>query len=251
MILQHYNQGVASGAFFDRANQTSGTAAFRVNGASDVTLSNLSITGAYDGVIVNNSATNFTLENSRIFGNASSGVALSSGASTIRDTLFWGDQRSEDRNQNYGVYSYNSAADLNFLRNTFYHVNGQVGYGVYADIVNSITLQDNIAYGNYDAGFYINANNFLVTGNASHDNYNRGFYMVDNGAAVPFGVSHDNTAYNNITGYELRTAGEHYNNTAHHNSTYGFYLYDGVNVHNITAYSNSWGVSVNRTSLRD
>ena len=53
-ISTHYLAGVAAGAVINRGNVTTGSFGIELNNADGVTISNLSITGAYEGIFVNN-----------------------------------------------------------------------------------------------------------------------------------------------------------------------------------------------------
>ncbi|HEV8608216.1 MAG TPA: right-handed parallel beta-helix repeat-containing protein, partial [Tepidisphaeraceae bacterium] len=87
-IATHYLAATGSGAVLNRGNVVTGSYVFELNNADAVTLSNLSITGAYEGVFVNNGSSQLTVQNSILFDNANAGLNITDAASStpiIRD----------------------------------------------------------------------------------------------------------------------------------------------------------------------
>jgi hypothetical protein len=231
----------------DRANVNAGQYVFELDNADVVTLANLSITGAFDGIFLNNGSTLFTLQNSIVYENANSGLDITDAASsspTIKDNLFYGDvSAGENRNQNYGVFT--RGQNPTVLRNQAYHTNGSQQYGMYLENVgSSVVVRDNVFFHNSDTGLVVLAAAFEASGNVAFNN-GRGFYYDDNNAAVVAQV-HDDLAFGNTTGFELRGAGEYYNLRAHDNGT-GIYTPAGSlsgTVHDITSWRNTTGADV-------
>jgi hypothetical protein len=245
-VAQHYYAGVGTGAILDRGNAAQGAFAFELNDADSVTLSNLAITGAYDGIWLGNGSTRFTLQQSRVFENADAGLNITDAASNlpiITDSVFYGDvAQGENRNQNYGVYI--RGQDPVVLRNQAYHVNGSQQYGIYLDNVGTAAVvRDNLVFNNSDTGLLVVAGGFEASGNVAYGN-NRGFYYEDNTGPL-VSHEHEDLAYFNTTGFELRGNGEHYNLEGHDNGT-GLYTANGAmggTVHDIVMWRNTTGVS--------
>ena len=219
-----------------------------------MTLSDLAITGGFDGINVSAGSTRFTLEGSRVFENANAGLdivdAASSGA-VIRDNVFYGDasDNTGNRDQNYGVFT--RGQDPTVLRNEAYHTNGRQQFGMYLENVGAnVVVRDNTFHDDSDTGLVVIATSFDVSGNVARDN-GRGFYFQDTTADLA-GQSHGNVAYGNTTGFELQTAGEHFANEAHDNTT-GFSVGGsfGLVVHDVTSWRNTTGVGISGGTLRD
>ncbi len=253
-IAQHYFAGIGQGAVLDRANTSSGAFAFELNNADNVRFDYLGITGGYDGINVSNGSANFTLQHSRVFNNANSGLNIQDAASAnpvLTDNEFYGDLAlGSGSDQNYGVFS--RGLDPTVLRNRAYHLNGSTGYGI--DLENAgtnVLVQDNVVFNNSNAGLSVSASAFDITGNVAFDN-GTGFDFNDTTAPL-VGQSHDNVAYNNSTGFRLAGSGEFYHEMAHDNGA-GFLVsngaLDGV-VHDITSWHNTTGINWNSGTLRN
>jgi hypothetical protein len=79
-----------------------------LNNADGVTISNISVTGAYEGIFVNNGSSQLTVQNSTIFDNANAGLDITDAASStpvIKDNVFFGDASDANRNQDYGIFT--------------------------------------------------------------------------------------------------------------------------------------------------
>ncbi|HEV8607062.1 MAG TPA: LamG domain-containing protein, partial [Tepidisphaeraceae bacterium] len=87
-ISTHYLAATTSGAVLNRGNVTAGSYALELNNADGITLTDLGITGAYEGVFVNNGSSQLTVQNSILFDNANAGLNITDAASStpiIRD----------------------------------------------------------------------------------------------------------------------------------------------------------------------
>ena len=96
-LRRHYGIAVAKGTYLDRGNGSSGSYAIELQNADNVTLSNLNITGAYDGIHTTstssaNASSYLTISNSTLFANANSGVNLDSYSDhpTLGNDQAWG-----------------------------------------------------------------------------------------------------------------------------------------------------------------
>ena len=247
-IAVHYFAGVGGGAQINRGNTSGGAFGIELNNASNVTLSNLYITGAVDGINVSNGSTNFLLKNSTLFQNASSGLAImdyGSANAVIQDNVFYGDasDNSGMRDQNIGAYI--KGQDPTVLRNQAYHINGWRENGIYLEDVGwNPIVRDNVAWANSATSIYVRAAAYEVSGNVARDASN-GFLLEDNNVAQD-GNAHDNVAYG-ISGnaFEVHGYGQVFHNQAY-DSTTGFALAGASGtVHDNTAWANSNGFWAN------
>ena len=253
-VAQHFNTGAKRGAVLDRGNASAGSYAFELNDADGVTIANLGVTGGYDGIFVGNGSANFSLQNSRVFENASSGLDITDAASSaplITDNVFYGDlDLGASHDQDYGVFT--RSLDPVVLRNRAYHINGSSSYGIYLENAGSNAIvRDNVLFNNSTRGLTLFGSSFEATGNIAFNN-GTGFYFDDTTAGLT-ARTHDNVAHNNTTGFELRGSAEYYNETAHDNGT-GFYTpssaFDG-SAHDLTSWRNTTGVNWGGGVLRD
>jgi Ca2+-binding RTX toxin-like protein len=259
----------ANPATVNRANVANTAFAFQLQNADDVTISDLRITGAEDGIRVETGSTGFTLRRSVVYDNDSTGVwifdAASTGA-TIEDSTFYGNAVVDASDQIYGVRS--AAGNIALLRNRAYHTGGRDSYGMYVvTAASGVVIRDNEVFNNSVAGIYVEAQGFDVTGNIAHDNVS-GIQLRDTNAAT-VSTSSGNTAYaNDQEGFRYQSWGEHAGNAAHDNAT-GFrsvtgFLgslrdssawrngigidFDGGDLHSNAAYGNtSIGIAIRRT----
>ena len=236
------------GAVINRGNASSGAYVFQLNNADAVTLSNLWITGGYDGINLSNSSWQFTLGNSSVYDNANAGLNITDVGSvspTITDNTFYGNAADANHDQNYDVYIRGQSPTL--LRNQAYHNNGSQQFGIYLDNVGSgVTVNDNTFWNNSDTGLLIVAGSFEAAGNISRDS-NRGFYFDGNNAALNASV-HDNVAYGITTNaFEFHEWGQFYNNQAYDSGTgfAGVYLSGNASIHENLSHHNTTGISLN------
>lgn len=260
---------LATPATINRANVANTAFAFQLQDADNVTIADLRITGAEDGIRVESGSTGFTLQRSMVHDNDSNGVWIVDADSTgaiIEDSVFFGNATNDASDQVYGVRS--AAGNIQLLRNTAYHTGGRDSYGLYVvAAATGVVLRDNEAFNNSIAGIYVEAQGFDVTGNIAHDNV-LGIQLRDTNAAT-VGTSSGNTAYaNDQEGFRFQSFGEHSGNAAHDNAT-GFrsvtgFLgvlrdssawrnnigidFDGGDLHGNLAYGNTTtGIAIRRT----
>ncbi|MEX2185288.1 MAG: right-handed parallel beta-helix repeat-containing protein [Pirellulales bacterium] len=243
----------ANPATIDRANIANTAFAFQLQNADDVTISDLRITGAEDGVRVETGSTGFTLRRSTVYDNDSTGVWIFDSASTgatIEDNVFFGNATNDSRDQPYGLRS--AAGSIDVLRNSAYHTGGRDSYGLYVVAsASNIVMRDNVAFNNSIAGIYVEAQGFDITGNVTHDNV-AGFQLRDTNAAT-LSTSSGNTAYaNDQDGFRLQSFGQHIGNAAHDNGV-GFRSVTGFlgSLGDSSAWRNGTGISFDGGDLHD
>ena len=222
-------------AVLDRGNTNSNQRVFSIEGASDVTLEWLNVTGGQDGIQAVGTTGNdrVTLQFMDIYNNSTNGVQIASGQSdwVIRDSA----------------------------------IHNNLQYGVSASGVDHLLIEDNEVYGNGNRGLGVSAsseaNRSFVTGNDVHDNgsvgidissyvtasknrvYNQngsgdiGIYSYNSSSRVE-----DNDAYNNTTGIQTGYQGWIMGNRSFDNVV-GITTYYSDNISRNFVYSNSTGIS--------
>ena len=137
-----------------------------------MTLSNLSVTGAYDGIYLGNGSVAFTLQSSVVYQNAHTGLNIADAASSnavIKDNIFYGDMTGTNRHQDYGVLSV--GLDPTVLRNQAYHINGSGSYGIYLTPIGTQgVIRDNLVFHNSITGLYVSGSSFESSGNIAFNN---------------------------------------------------------------------------------
>ena len=112
-LRQHYDLAAGQGALIDRNNSGVGNYAIELQGANNVTLDHLNVTGGYDGVHTTstgsaNASTHLTLSNGNVFANANAGlnVDLYSGYTLVTSEQAFGIQGDgvTANDQAYGIY---------------------------------------------------------------------------------------------------------------------------------------------------
>jgi hypothetical protein len=197
-------------ALLDRANTAGGSYGIQLNNADGVTIYHLSITGGENGIWVDNGSSEFTLRNSVLYENSSTGVnirdAASSGA-VVQDKEFYGDASVTVRDQNYGLFS----RGLNPVveRNVAYHINGRDDYGIYLENAGTeVVVRDNLFYNNSNTGLVVSASFFEISGNVARNNATG--FSIDDTTGVLTGMMFDNVAYGNSTGFNLAGDGHYF-----------------------------------------
>ena len=251
-------------AVLNRGNGNSGAYAIDLNGANDVTLDNLSVTGAYDGIVTYNNS-GLTVTDSSLYGNSYYGIYVdgSSSGVTLADS-------SVDGNGLTGICINGSGATV--IADTVYanggsyveHCDGIDAYG-WAD-----TISDNNVYGNYNEGIVVNngdwnagcqsvvsgntvdnnlwggssneidaTSNVLVTGNTVYGNGGRTGIFVTNGATAS-----DNVVYGNYDGIVGGSSASVIDNRSFANTDAGIVVnyWGGCVISGNTVYSNSIGI---------
>jgi len=229
-------RGLSSAAtIIDRNNRNPGTAAFRVNGASGVTLENLAVTGADTGIVVEASS-GFTLRGADVYENASGGVStdtLSSGT-TVANSTFRGLSGDELRDQDRQVKLFGTGGTL--TNNTAFRTgalvysvsgvdNGDIGFEV--DAFGAVSITGNTAYNiNYAFSLTMNAGAVAtVSGNTGRDSGNG--FSIYSGAGI-YNQFFNNTARDNAL-YGIIAGGwwELYGNSATENDV-GYAMHSGI-----------------------
>ena len=252
----------ATDVTLNRGNTNTGSYVFELDGATNVTIDGLGITGGYQGIHgdYGTVSTGLSVTNSTIFGNANTGADLESqsgggnfdGASFTGDTFYGvaGDQ-STGLLLNYvnnatvsGNVAYNSqyyGIEVYASRNL---INGNTVYGdgtgIYvgnnsSDPADLNTVSNNIVRENTSSGIYVNTNT-LVTGNFVYNNTSA-TGIVAYSAAVTNNSIHDN-ATGILSYYGSTITG---NRVFHHTGT-GIDAYGSPNIQGNDVYANSVGI---------
>jgi parallel beta-helix repeat protein len=265
-------EGVSGKTILNRGNLNSGAYVFDFQGATNVTLQNLSITGAYYGINASygDSAVGLTVTGCNIYGEEQIGINLqgNNGSAIITNNTIDG---MLGYNSLYGIEN-NYADNLTITGNTIY---GGMSYGVYvSSVVYGIYTQvisSNTVYGN-STGIAAGSNGqdtFTISNNTIYDNWNvnlsisgqpitaSGNTIYEDGGAgknesssevgavdAGYALFTANNVYGNDIGVELNS-GEAVGNTIDHNSTVGV---DSTSTTDViqgnTIYSNGgWGIS--------
>ena len=149
---------------------------FQLNGASNVTITDLTLTGANGGIVLdtNTNANNVTISNDVIENNQTYGiyVGTSNNNVTVEGTEIFG---SVNGVRNYGIYL-TASGDT---QETATIINNQI-FGQY------VAIEDYVDYGG------------LIQGNSIHDNSGYGLYLEDyNGPGYPSLTATGNNVFNN------------------------------------------------------
>ena len=224
-------------ATFNRNNQATGTDVFDLLGISNLTIQNLTIEGAYDGVDLTN-ATAVTLQNVVVANNMNVGVNAAYGAGVIslavNNSIFVNNGSIE---YGYGIYFGYNNTGISLLNDQVYDT---FGTGLYLDGNGSQSVQggsyynnngdgidantvavieDVVAYGNSNGngadGIYLTAG--TVTGNTVFGNVTDGI-NASNDALVTDNLVYDqdSTSVNSVAALDVGS-----NSTAIGNTTYG------------------------------
>ena len=146
-------EGVAGKTILNRGNTNGNDYDFDFQGATNVTLENLSITGAFYGINAGYGETSdgLTVTNCNFYGDEEIGIYLegNNGSATITNSTFHDMLGSST----YGLESYAYANTMTLTGNTAYNM----AYGFYFTNSNTVTansvISNNIAYDN-DIGIY-------------------------------------------------------------------------------------------------
>jgi parallel beta-helix repeat protein len=181
-------------AILNRGNTAQGSYVFEVNGAEDVAIANLGITGARHGVsvVANSGSSNVTIFGNDIFGNLEDGIRIESGNSHIEIL----DNRIFD-NGYYGVELY---SEDSLVRGNEVYSNSAQGWswlaGIYARNASN-RIENNVVHSNVGRGIYSWQSQVIgntVSGHASSQS--SGIYL-ENASAQ------DNVVYSNHRGIEI------------------------------------------------
>ncbi len=191
--------GPSSGsAVLDRGNMNSERNVFDLDGAVNVTLDQLQITGGFTGVYASSTAgsSGLTVENSTLFDNAQSGIDLESGNTNaiLSGNTIFGTPGASGGAQNTGIYLAGSSGDV-VTGNTLYQ-NSQNGI-VINDGSNDIVSNNQVSAsvdGISVSSIYgpPSSQSVTVSGNTVFDNTSAG--IVSDGSIVS-----DNTVYGQLS----------------------------------------------------
>ena len=199
----------SDGAVFNRGNSSSSAYAFDFEGATNVTLEDLSITGGYYGVNVSTGAgsSGLTVANSTLFDNQSAGAYIGSGNDhvTLLDDTIYGQPSSTALSQPTGLDIEDGTAQL-------------IGNNIYASTV----------------GIYAPTSGVQISGNTIHDNFS---YGIEATGAIISG----NTVFGQILANAIgiyATDSEIISNVVYTNN-YGIYDFTGNTIEQDRLYNNS------------
>ncbi|TAK80239.1 MAG: tandem-95 repeat protein, partial [Aquabacterium sp.] len=204
----------------NRGNTNTGTAVFELQGADDVTLDHLSITGALTGVLGDSGqdSDRILVSNGNVWGNAGTGIWI------------------------------NTSNDNFTVRNSALH--GNHDQGIYLHAIGGV-IEGNDIYGNGQWGAYVDGvtgTEIRVSGNKVHDNTSGGITAYNNV------LVRDNEVYSHLSSGRYGIAAYYYgavvsDNYVHHNDN-GIYLYSNAVVSSNEVYANTKvGVVINSATV--
>lgn len=257
----------------------SGNNVINVDGAANLTLEDLSITGGNNGIdlLDNTNSTGVTISNCTIYGNNNYGVYVGAGdnyAQIVGNTIYGlPHDGSNTNNQAYGIVGgsgdpgfsgavtvsgntiyncsdygidfYNFGVGPNILNNVVY----ACGYGIYVagnttGAANMTTVSGNTVFNN-NYGIYVGGN-VSVTQNLVYGQFDVGIYNPNDGIDEILG----NTVHDNSIGISAYASGGAIeNNTVFHNSTDGIEAKSNTPVIGNTIYGNATGLALDYFSL--
>jgi parallel beta-helix repeat protein len=242
-------------ALISRNGTVAGNYGFELQGAANVTLEHLTITGGDVGVFAadNATSTGLTVSNCEIYGCADYGISLGStnGGATISGNLV----HDMATGAKTGI-----ATHLDQVTITNNLVFNNARYGIDVEGGNNSTVGSNSAYSN---GTGIVADTSMVTGNLVNNNLNVGI-TVSGGSTVTGnstyhnvggspgagiqvfgGTVKGNLSYGNTTGILVSGEGTISNNSVYSNTAVGISCGSGAAVSQNVIYSNGWGIQAN------
>ncbi len=252
----------AASVTLNRGNTNSGSYVFELDGATNVTISGLGVTGGYYGIHgdYGTASTGLTVGNSTIFGNVNTGADLESqngggnfdGARFTGDTFYGvaGDQ-STGLYLNYvngaiisGNVAYNSPSAGIEVYGSRDKIDGNTVYddGTGINVGNNSsdpgdldTVSNNIVRENTSSGIYVNTN-ILVSGNFVYNNTNA------TGIVAYSATVSDNSIHDNATGILSYYASTITGNRVFHNSGTGIDAYSAPSIQGNSVYANNVGI---------
>ena len=258
-----------TGAVLSRGDLNTGDDDFQMEGGTNVTLSHLTITGAYAGVYGSSTAdsTGLTVSDSTIYGNADYGVFLdtSNDDATFTGNTLYGDLAANGTKQPNGIYlntdsntitnnivfdhSGDGIRDLDQGSNGGIMISGNVVYGnatgitvtTEATTTATNTISNNIVRNNTSIGIF--SENDVVSGNTVYGQSAGGAIGISVSGSADGGVVLKNVLYGNYIGIESGFVGEPIlDNRLYNNSDVGIYAEGGSAVAGNDAYSNNIGI---------
>ncbi len=242
-IATQYYTAVSQGAILSRGNTGTNRDAIELNGANNVTISNLQLAGANQGFSASN-ATGITLAKNVAFNNATCGFYVDS---TVQNAVLTGNiayGTTGDTNTEQDTDFHLRGGNLTVDGNTAYRIGSQFGSGIFIDdSVSTVTLSHNLVYNNSD-GVTAYVSQAAIFGNEVRNN-ERGMLVsaYDNSQRT---LIYQNNVHDNGTGLVLESNTEAYGNTSAANTGAGIYLDDhaGDNtwVHGNYSVNNGTGI---------
>jgi parallel beta-helix repeat protein len=234
-------------AILNRGNTAQGSFVFEVNGAEDVTIANLGITGAYHGVAVisNSGSSNVTIVGNDIFGNVRDGIRSESGNSQIE--IF--DNRIFD-NDHFGVYLLSVQS---LVRGNEIYSNSTASHswlaGIYTENASN-RIESNLVHSNVRQGIDARWSSQVI-GNTVYG------HTASNSVGIYLqgGQARDNVVHSNRRGIEVTSSSRSeildnriYNNTEGILAAGSSSNYTVATIRGNRIYSNATGVNVFGTS---
>ena len=223
----------------DRGNSSSGSYVFELDGASDVTLDHLDVTGAYEGIYTFDAgSTGLTVSYCTVYGNANAGIDVSTDGDSLLNNIV--------RDNQIGIavnYSSNLSQGL-FIHGNYIYDN-TTGIEDSSDDSTAgqpgLTITANAVYGNSGNGISVANGTALIAGNTVYGQSADGaigIYVAqsDGGTQVQ-----GNTVYGNYNGIES-ASGTVTGNRVYDNAAAGLYAWDDAAVEGDYVYDNSVGI---------
>ncbi len=256
IVLGTQNNGLAiigpqgAGAINNRGNTNSSRVAFELDGAFDLILENLTITGGQQGIITDSGTNNsyLTVANCVVYDNPQGGVLLQYGTSnaTVTGTTTYG-KVAVGQMTGISVSGDNATVNNNTAYNQMFNISVSG---------NNATVNGNTVYTSSNSGLSVSGNNMTVNGNTASF-CSTGISLSGSGTASG-DVSHDNsgdgidasansmgsftvtasTAYSDNIGIHLGGSAIASHNVSHNNNSDGILADSVATVLNNRAYAN-------------
>ena len=225
----------------DRGNTNNGQYVFELAGATSVTLEELGITGAYDGIFASDTAasTGLTVSDCQVYGNANIDIFLDT---SNDNALLTG-------NTVYDAATGISAAGVGdtVSDNTVYTTTTGITSDFCTSGVTGVTISDNTVHDNSLVGICTayggGTENVLVVGNTVYGQTG----SQATGIKIAYGgVAQQNAVYDNYYGINFFDygSGQALDNTVYNNSQAGIICNFGAILQGNTVYSNGVGVQL-------
>ncbi|MGA2256316.1 MAG: right-handed parallel beta-helix repeat-containing protein, partial [Thermoguttaceae bacterium] len=250
-------------AVLNRGNVNPQRYTVEMDGAANVTIENLEITGGYDGIHASSGAdaTGMTISDNVITGNYQDGVYIDTGNDhvTISGNTVFGipDDTTYDA-QAIGIYLASNYGTIS--GNTVYD-NGQTGievWNAHDDLINGNKVYANPTGIDVDSSVSTGAGRVTVSGNTVYDNIAWGIIATGalvtgntvygqsaaNGEGINASGSEvaGNTVFTNVTGIDASSSSSVHDNVLYNNSSAALLVTDFAAIHANKIYSNAVGI---------
>jgi parallel beta-helix repeat protein len=232
-------------AVLNRGNYGSGRDAIEINGANDVTIQGLSLTGAEVGLAASAGA-RITITSSLAFDNAVYGFYLNPdiNVATVQNNTAYGTGGNGNTDQDYDFYLRGSNALID--GNTAYRVGPQNNnYGILVDASSNTILRNNLVY-NTTYGFTVTTGQSQVYNNESRNNA-RGIYLYDTDGSARSPLYNNNVHDNTSQGIWVENNADVYQNLVRDTAGSGIYGSYGAAsslIHDNTVMRNAEGIRI-------